>query len=352
MLKKKDFLCQSPFIYSEVYDYSQYLCCPSWLPVEVSGNVSHKTINNSFYNKTSDKIRESILDGSYKYCDEKQCPALAGLKSNKIANTFLKNTPENRKWLKENTKLRVINFCFDRSCNLQCPSCRHELINYLGKDRQQVEDKLKEVNEEIGQDIERLYLSGTADPFYSKSFRQFLINLQHDNFPNLKSIHLHTNANLWTEKLWNKMEAVHPYVNSCEISIDAATKETYENIVRLGGDWDKLLENLKFIIQIPTIKEYRFSFVVQKDNYKEMLDFHKLMKSYIDTREDKVIFQILYNTISQWGHMTKEEHIEKDVSNPNHIEHLDFLHELEKIKDLPYFLSNFNHLYKVKPKFI
>ena len=53
-------------------------------------------------------------------------------------------------------------------------------------------------------------------------------------------IHLHTNANLWTEPMWESMSNVHDLVKSVEISIDAGTKETYEK-VRRNGDWDMLM---------------------------------------------------------------------------------------------------------------
>ena len=55
----------------------------------------------------------------------------------------------------------------------------------------------------------------------------------------MERIHIHTNGILWTQNLWEKMKPIHPFVKSCEISIDSSTKETYENLVRIGGQWDK-----------------------------------------------------------------------------------------------------------------
>ena len=75
------------------------------------------------------------------------------------------------------------------------------------------------------------------------------------------------------------MKSVHPFVKSCEISIDAATQDTYENKTRIGGKWETLLKQLDFIINIPTINSYIFSFVVQDSNYKEMYDFSQLINN-------------------------------------------------------------------------
>ena len=348
MIDKSKLICATPFGYTEVFDKEQFLCCPGWLKEDI---YETDNIYKNFNSTKSQEIRESILDGSYKYCDENQCPHLGGLKQNKfLDNRFVYKTKETLKKYKPISKINMVNFCFDRSCNLQCPSCRSELINYLGKDRNSVENKLKQVNEEISGTIKRLYLSGSADPFYSKSFRQFLINFDPNKYPMMERIHIHTNGLLWTEKLWNRMKKIHPYAKSCEISIDAATKDTYENKTRIGGKWDVLLERLKFIVKIPTIQHYIFSFVVQDTNYKEMYNFYKLIRDLgWDRKKTKNIF---FNHITNWGTYSDLEYESKDVSNPKNKLHEDFLLELNKINDIKDISHNFNHLVKSKIKLI
>ena len=66
------------------------------------------------------------------------------------------------------------------------------------------------------------------------------------------------------------MKAIQPYVDIVDVSIDHGTKDTYENKTRLGGHWETLLKNLKFISTIKSINFFRISYVVQNDNYKEM----------------------------------------------------------------------------------
>lgn len=349
MIDKTKYICTAPFSYTEVYDDRQFLCCPSWLPIDVNNGGG---IVSSFNSEKSKEIRNSILDGTYKYCDEIQCPYLARLKSNQIPSNFVIKNEESINYYKNLNYPSIVNFCFDRSCNFQCPSCRNELINYTGKERKSVDLKLKEVEDEISTYVKRLYLSGTADPFFSKSFRQFLINLDSKKFKKLKSIHLHTNASLWNESLWEKMKAIHPYVNSCEISIDAATKETYETKTRIGGNWEILMDNLKFITKISTIREYVFSFVVQDTNYTEMYDFYKMIEFFMNGRERKVKWEVKANVITNWGTYSEEQFKDKDVSNPNHLEYLLFLKELDRIKNLSNIVHNFHHLIDFKMKLI
>lgn len=346
-MDKNKFLCSAPFSYSEVHDDKQWLCCPSWLPVDIWDG---KSIKSSFYSEKANEVRESILDGSYKYCDENQCPYLSGLKNNFQVQQMVRKDKKSIDHFTNNFKLNTINFCFDRSCNLQCPSCRIDFINYIDKDREGVEEKLKQVNKELSSNIKNLYLSGTADPFYSKSFRQFLINFDPSLYPELKNIHLHTNATLWTPNLWERMETIHPFVGSCEISIDAATKETYENKTRIGGKWEVLLKNLEFITTINTIKHFVFSFVVQDSNFREIKLFHNIITNYM--KESKSNFDIFYNNIVNWGTFTDKEYQLKDVSNPNHTDHQEFLEALDSIKDLPHVTSNLNHLFTPTQKLL
>jgi len=343
MIDKSKYICTMPFNYTEVFEDRQYLCCPSWLPVDVWDG---KSIKSSFHSEKATSIRKSILDGNYKFCDEKQCPYLSELKNNKLSKKFVKKDEKSIDFFQRKVDVETVNFCFDRSCNFQCPSCRSELINYYGKDREQADKKLKEISDEISSTVKRLYLTGTADPFYSKSFREFLENLDSNKFKKLESIHIHTNGSLWNEKMWERLKAIHQYVNSCEISIDAATKETYETKTRIGGKWDVLLDNLEFITKIPTIKSYSFSFVVQDTNFREMKDFYNLITNYMKGSKSK--FDVFYNAITNWGTYTEEEYNKKNVADPRNEYHTEFLEILEEMNGLTYFTNNFNHL--VKPK--
>lgn len=347
MIDKSQYICSMPFNYTEVFDDRQYLCCPSWLPVDVWDG---KSIKSSFHGEKANSVRKSILDGNYKFCDEQQCPYLSELKSNKLSKKFVKKDEKSIDFFQRKVNVETVNFCFDRSCNFQCPSCRSELINYFGKDREQVEEKLDEITNEISSTVKRLYLTGTADPFYSKSFREFLETLDSNKFKKLESIHLHTNGSLWNKKMWERLKAIHPYVNSCEISIDAGTKETYETKTRIGGKWDVLLENLEFITTIDTIKFFSFSFVVQDSNFREMKLFYDMITNYMKGSKSK--FDVFYNSIVNWGTYTQKEYFDKNVANFNHKDHKEFLNILNEMKNLSHFTHNFNHLYTKTKKLI
>jgi MoaA/NifB/PqqE/SkfB family radical SAM enzyme len=290
-------------------------------------------------------IKESILDGTYKYCDKNQCPHLNNLLNTGVANfPILKKSTYQAKKIINNYNVNnktptSINLNMDRSCNFKCPSCRKEIINNNNNEEEYniIKTQLEDIEKHFSKNLERIGITGTGDPFFSKPFREFLINFDPKKYPKLENIHLHTNASLWTEKMWNSMPNIHKYVKSCEISIDAATKETYENVVRLNGNWENLLERLEYIKTIKTIKKIRTSFVVQQSNYKEINKFADLIYKILGNKS-----YIFYIKINNWGTFTHEEYKNAQIWDKNHPEHNIFLEEINNVHYKPFVYHNFH----------
>lgn len=336
---RKKYVCTMPFKYTEIAEKNQFLCCASWLPVNIKESDNPK---HNWHSDTSNDIRESILDGSYKYCDPIQCPYLASLDAGNPQWPFIPLDSAKDSIFIQDPKPRVVTFGWDASCNLQCPSCRLNFVNLKGKSRDKVDETIRVVTETMGKDITDITLCGAGDPFFSKSYVGFMKNFDKKLFPNLQLIHFHTNAVLWTEKLWKQIPNIHRYVKSCEISIDAATKETYENEVRLRGDWDTLMENLKFITTIPTLEVMRFSFVTQQKNYKEMKMFYDLITGIMKGKNKR--YEIIFNGITDWGaYPTKEDFLKEEIHKPHHPEYNEFVKEFKKVVNYN-IIHNFHHI--------
>jgi MoaA/NifB/PqqE/SkfB family radical SAM enzyme len=320
----KNYICSVPFNSLEIHNNVCFVCCPSWLPNKVElSEIPLKDIWNS--DQIID-IRNSILDGSFKYCNKELCPYLS-----KLVNYGVMSGPINLKSvtkyisnkLKNNTPDYLV-MNFDRTCNYKCPSCRLDLIVEDGKGIKRVEKTIEEIDTYYSADVKTLYITGSGDPFVSVGFRNYLRNFNPQKYPKLQSIHLHTNASMWNKQMWDSMPNIHKYVRTCEISIDAGTKETYENQTRLGGNWDNLMNNLKFISTLPiTVKA---SFVVQDTNYTEMEIFYNLMYSIFGKKVD-----VFFGKITNWGTFSEGEFKLKQVWDVNHPEHYLFKKELNRI---------------------
>jgi pyruvate-formate lyase-activating enzyme len=370
----KSHVCLQPFRHIELFKQMASLCCPTWLtkPLLYEKNEKGEYNYDVWNSPDAIEIRKSILDGSYKYCDKKLCPHLNTLLSTGYNNgTFARiDKPSkhkikyegdshfhfpfcdsdgieiNNKPFVENTP-GTINFTFDRSCNLKCPSCRLDTIMEKPDEVREIDKIIDFINSGYSKDCRRIVITGSGDPFASKSFRRFMFNFDPTQWPNLKTVYLVTNGKLFNKKNWDMMKSIQPYITEVEVSIDAGTKDTYENKTRLGGDWDILIENLKFISTINTIKSLRISFIVQKDNYKEMslcADLiYNIFKERIQDIKSNKKTTLFFGRIAKWTHMTDRDMEKKDVSEPSHPNHSDFIRHLKQVygyKNKIYIQSN------------
>jgi hypothetical protein len=350
----KNYICKVPFEMLEIHDESYFLCCASWLKKYLPKNQPMKDVWNSDEAKD---IRKSIIDGSYQHCDKKQCPYLSQLTNlnknilgpiktrSEMEPDFLKNYNLQTGEMSQGPK--TVHMSFDRTCNYKCPSCRIEMIVANTGKIEKINSTIEEMETLYSNSIETIYCSGTADPFASVSYRNFLRNFNPKKYPNLKHIHLHTNASLWNKEMWDSMPNIHKYVNSCEISIDAGTQYTYENVTRLGGKWDNLINNLKFISTINSLQSVKCSFVAQQSNYNEMEIFLNLIYSIFKNKT-----RVFFGRITNWGTFSGGHFKLIDIGDVNHPEHQLFLKEFNKVATNPYVFHNMYELIDLKKSLI
>lgn len=354
MIPLKDYVCTIPFTHFQIHKDENWVCCPHWLTKEIPATNSLKNDWNS--NEIID-IRKSVIDGSYKYCNSHSCPYLGELVNygkGKVGPILHKSKlPEKIKKYYTNQTGKIdegpenVQLNFDLTCNYKCPSCRNDMIVSDTPTIKEIQRKINEIENVFSDDIEDLYTSTVGDPFASVPIRNYLRNFDRSKYKKLKTIHLHTNASLWDKEMWESMSNIHKFVESCEISIDAGTEDTYENKTRLGGKWERLINNLKFISTIDTIKHIKCSFVVQKDNYNEMVDFVELINNIFNGKS-----LIFFCRLQNWNSYTKEEYINQEIHNVNHPEHNNFVNELNKVCFLPNVSHNLHEFVNLKQSLI
>jgi len=289
---------------------SCYACeCQSWLPQSI-GNLQIAPLDKIINSSTHKILKSSIDDGSYRYCNEHQCTYLK-------TGKFYHGYPN---------KIKYLRLAIDDSCNLQCPSCRTSLVFHKKGNKFnlgiRLADKINQWLKNCVDPIE-VHIGSDGDPFASHVYRHFMKNTPIKQ--NIK-YSLLTNG-LMFKDFYSKVPWVIENLNELGISIDGASKETYEKL-RLGGKWDKINENLQCISKLKEKYNFRFKlhFVVQKDNYHEMEDIIQLGKDY---NADRVWFSRIqdWNTWSNFS-----EHNIFDVQHPQHSDYRKHLKKLVKRK--------------------
>ncbi|HYY93064.1 MAG TPA: hypothetical protein VE713_01005 [Pyrinomonadaceae bacterium] len=321
---------------------STYLCdCAAWLPF-VAGNVIEANSPDAVWNsEPAQEIRRSILDGDYSYCSRTLCPAIANdalPRSEEITSPRLRRIIERRETVLEDGP-RLIALGHDSSCNLACPSCR---VGIVMADKAQNE-RLDRARDHVLLPLLRdrqvgLHLTSWGDPFASRHYRSILEALGEPEFDGVK-LYLLTNGLGLTPKVWTAMPHLAEKIVELRVSVDAATKETYEN-VRRPGRWEVIRENLNVMGELSkagTFRRNRFAggtqsassdlfldanepvsfalaFVVQSANFREMPAFVKLAE---EVGADAVVFQKYYS----FGHESAAVFSSKNVASPAHPEH-------------------------------
>jgi len=318
------FLCQSPFEYVHIQANGDvYPCCPSKFG-RIIGNVNTASLREIWNSSAAREVQESILDGSYRFCNARACEYLRDAK----ARQQELSPPALVKWTQERAMLdpgptpSVINMSFDRSCNLRCGYCRNELYMPGPAERQAVSHADANVFGSGLENTERIVLLGEGDPFASAFYREKLRHYDWSRHPKLR-IKIQTNGLLLTPGMWESIAASHTAIDWISVSVDAADAPTYR--LNRGGDFDTLLRNLDFIAilrALGRIEHFFAHFLVQANNYRQMPAFAKLGQNL---GCDLIEFQRIEN----WGTYDDLAYRERAVHEPFHPQHQDFRRVLD-----------------------
>jgi organic radical activating enzyme len=305
--------CYHPFNTITVDGFGDvYVCiCQAWLPVSVGKIWDFESLNDIVRSHRAREIQSSIIDGSYRYCDNNTCSII---QENEL-KVEIGHRPDTVNW---------INFAIDASCNLTCPSCRQD-FKYISEGpelerRMRIVDHIAKLIEKHNHWI-KFTLSGDGDPFASLIYRHLLTKLNLKDNNNVE-IEIVTNGIL-AKAHWHKMQGIYRNIVRFKISFDAGSEAVY-NITRRGGDWNKLLDSAEYINKW---KQKNYSqmvttanFVVQTANYKDMAEYVELC--------DRLGFdEINFQKIVDWGTFTNFS--EQAVWQSNHPEYNNFLQELQ-----------------------
>jgi wyosine [tRNA(Phe)-imidazoG37] synthetase (radical SAM superfamily) len=321
---ERKLFCPMPFKMIEIErGGSSNLCC--WLP-RSPGRLDEKGLMALWNSPGAQEIRASILDGTFRYCDLDHCPYFVSgslpLQKNITDGPYAEIIRTGRTRL-DTARVFLAN---DPRCNLACISCRTDYVQISDEELGDVKRQMELVKRDLSR-ITAIGLAGSGDPFVSPETRELLFNHDSARFPRLR-YYLLTNGLLFNRAMWGKMSKAQKAVASVQVSVDAATAETYEK-VRMGGSFPTLMENLRFLGELRrsgAIGEFIVSFVVNAVNFREM-------KAFALLGCELGCDQVAFSSMSNWCTFSEEEYRGLAVHLPEHEEHA----ALKEILDDPLF---------------
>jgi MoaA/NifB/PqqE/SkfB family radical SAM enzyme len=332
--------CEAPFVkFETLIDGTVAPCCSIWTKQRL-GHLDRQSFAEIWNSADAQAMRESILDGSYRYCNKSRCTLIT---EDALPERDAVADPELRRVIdgditEMTASPRWLFLAHDVTCNLACPSCRSELIGAVEEQQARFQTIEESVFRPLFQSEGEvtLSISGQGDPWSSPHYRSILRYMA-DHELNTK-LNIHTNALLMTEARWNQYAGLAKYRPLVDVSIDACSPHVYE-YVRRPGKWERLLPNLQFIGRgraAGLFSAYFINATIQLDNFHEMgalVDFGAGLGA------DNVRLYMIQNT---GGHLAPDFK-RKNVADAAHPLHLMFL---EALRD-PRLAFPVAHLYDV-----
>ncbi|GHV20478.1 hypothetical protein FACS189494_04310 [Spirochaetia bacterium] len=307
--------CHRPFdfLYLDNSEGDVYLCPwmePSLGPI---GNILENDVETVWKGEKAENLRNLFRENYFMHCRPQGCPHVQNHDLPEISDE-----EEFQRLTVTQDRPKTINLAYDSVCNQSCETCRKKVFipppDY--------KEKVNIIRERISPYIntaEELTASGHGDPFASPYMMDLLAGLNPSN-PKMRVL-LETNGVFFDEKHWERIEHLGKYNISVVLTSNSFNEYTY-NLISRGGMYKKLIQNLKFIKTLResgAINRFVSSFVIQDRNFREIPEF--IERSLNEFGFDDVVLKPVY----QWGTMDEKVFWFKDVLNPAHPYHQEYL---------------------------
>lgn len=227
----------------------------------------------------------SLVENTFGMCNENDC--------SKMSSSI------------ENVQVSLL-----KACNLNCYHC----FNTVHKDSS-IRIKLNTycLNKLRSHNLNTLRLSGSGEIFvYYDSLITYLKSLNTQDFKNIKFF---TNGNLLSDERLEELKniSIQTGVNYIfSYSVDAVTKETYEKI-RIGGDFNKVLQNIKKTISLFSKNNVFLMFTIKKPNREEAKLYHQFYKELFGFEDTHIGMN--FDTLNKENDIDKKIYQELKVNN-------------------------------------
>lgn len=200
-------------------------------------------------------------------------------------------------------------------CNLRCIMCPQ---NNMKREKGFLKfGVFKKIFDEVRPPY--LNLTGIGEPLMNPDIFK-IIKYAEDKGTYVK---LDTNATLLNEENINKL--LNTRIDIISISLDGMDKKTYEKI-RVGSNFEKVISNLKRLVEIKKQRnsktEIHLFLVLQKENFKQFLDFIKFGDSIkVDSMSGTFVAEESY-----------EKNKDINIENVKEEELKEFVKEIRRLK--------------------
>lgn len=303
-------VCQRGWEYAQIWSKEGEVSVCSWGALNYKpsiGRLSEKSIEEIWHGDDAKIFRESLLDGSYRFCEKEKCPWIANgtLEEHMIEVDGVADYPAE------------VSLSYERMCNYDCTCC--ETRNYTEGKEPDAEEKRNKIENELKKFIDNVHTisaNGRGELFTSPHIMKMLAEWK-PNRPG-EEIHvvLETNGSLFDEAHWKKIENLGQYDLKVSITLMGIKEDTYQFLSGCKYPISKMIDNLKFVSELRKkgiVNDYEIGTVIQERNFREMPE---LTRRCI---EEFGVDRVRHRPYFPWGEKyTPTEKWFFDIRNPFH----------------------------------
>lgn len=269
------------------------------------GNLTENSIEELWNGRKARIFRESMLDGSYRFCKKHECPYCSNDTIEYVEYEELKYP-------------RYVSLSYEQQCNYVCKFCRKDA--YVRKKDE--DKKLIKIEHEIQKFIGHLNTisaNGIGEIFCSPSIIKLLSSIENNQDI---SVAIESNGSLFNVDNWNKIKNLAHHNLKVSITVHSFKEDTYQFLSGTKLPVKNIVDNLHFISGLrkqKLIDNLEIAIVVCERNFRELPGFVKKCLDEFDMDTIRLRFFYPYKVMdrqTEWFY---------DIRNPHHPYYSEFV---------------------------
>lgn len=249
-------------LYVQVIDGIGTVRACGWAGYYLLGNLRDNTMSEVYNSEAAKRFRQTLIDGTYDYCNEENCPYMANniLESQLIEIEEIPEYPE------------IVSLAYDRRCNYHCTCCISRCDSKMDPVvREKVEGEIRAALPYV----KTFSANGLGEFFVSDSMMELVSEWKPEEIEDAK-FELETNGSLFSEENWRKVENIGDADLSVTLTVHSFEEAAYQYLSGTKMKISRMVENLKFVKKLREEGKINFleiAMVMQERNFRTLPEF-------------------------------------------------------------------------------
>lgn len=254
-------ICKRALFVQIIDDVGTVRAC-SWAGYYLLGNLRDQTMAEVFNSEEARHFRQTLIDGTYDYCNEENCPYMANntLESQLIELDEIPEYPA------------IVSLAYDRRCNYHCTCCISRCNEKMDP---AVQEKIEHEIRVALPYVKTFSANGLGEFFVSDSMMNLVSEWNPERIEDAE-FSLETNGSLFTEKNWDRIKNIGKVNLMVAVTVHSFDEAAYQYLSGTKLKIDQILENLRFMKKLREKGEINYleiATVMQERNFRTLPDF-------------------------------------------------------------------------------